>query len=78
MEGFKKEGVRDANFLWFAFSYKVNSVQEACAILEFEILQITRKKLNKETLSFQFFTNRSSILMFFVLFFSCGLQDVKF
>ena len=41
MEGFKKEGVRDANFLWFAFSYKVNSVQEACAILEFEILQIT-------------------------------------
>jgi hypothetical protein len=29
-------------------------------------------------ISFQFFTNRSSILMFFVLFFSCGLQDFKF
>ena len=56
---------------------KVNSVQEACNkcfgvhILKFEILQITWKKWNKEhqTLSFQFFTNRFSILMFFVLFF---------
>ena len=58
-------------------AFKVNSVQEACAkcfavhILKFEILQITWKKWNKEhqTLSLQFFTNRSSILMFFVLFF---------
>ena len=56
---------------------KVNSVQEACAkcfvvhILKFEILQITWKKWNKEqqTLSFQFFTNTFSILMFFVLIF---------
>ena len=55
---------------------KVNSVQEAYAkcfvvhILKFEILQITWKKWNKEhqTLSFQFFTNRFSILKFFVLF----------
>ena len=59
------------------FFIKVNSVQEACAkcfavhILKFEILQITWKKWNKEhqTLSFQFFTNKFSILMFFVLFF---------
>ena len=58
-------------------NHKVNSVQEACAkcfavhILKFEILQITWKKWNKEhqTLSFQFFINKSSILMFFVLFF---------
>ena len=57
--------------------YKVNSVQEACAkcfvvhILKFEILQITWKKWNKEhqTLSFQFFINKSSILMLLVLFF---------
>ena len=56
---------------------KGNSVQEACTkcfavhILKFEILQITWKKWNKEhqTLSFPFFTNRFSILMFFVLFF---------
>ena len=56
---------------------KVNSVQEACAkffavhLLKFEILQITWKKWNKkhQTLSFQLFINRSSILMFFVLFF---------
>ena len=56
---------------------KVNSVQEACAkcflvlILNFEILQITWKRWNKEhrTLSFQFFSNRSSILMFFVVFY---------
>ena len=57
--------------------FKVNSVQKTCAkcfavhILEFEILKITWKKWNKEhhTLSFQFFTNRFNILMFFVLFF---------
>ena len=37
----------------------------------FEILQITWKKWNNvhQTTSFQFFINRSSILMFFVLFF---------
>ena len=53
--------------------HKVNSVQEACAkcfvvhIFKFEILQITLKKLNKEhqTLSFQFFTNKVHILIFF-------------
>ena len=58
-------------------SFKVKSVQEACAkcfavhILKFEILQITWRKWNKEhqTLSFQFFINKSSILMLFVLFF---------
>ena len=58
-------------------SHKVNSVQEAFAkcfavhILKFEILQITWKGWNKEyqTPSFQFFTNRLSILMFLVLFF---------
>ena len=57
--------------------YKVNSVQKGCAkcfavhILKFEILQITLKKLNKEhlTLSFQFFINKSSILIFFCLCF---------
>ena len=56
---------------------KVNSVQEACAkcfsvhILKFKILQITWKRWNKkhQTLSFQFFTNRFGILMFFVCFF---------
>ena len=56
---------------------KVNSVQETCAkcfavhIVKFEILEITWKKWNKEhqTLSFQFFISRFSILMFFVLFF---------
>ena len=56
---------------------KVNSVQEACAkcfavhMLKFEILQIKWKKRNKEhqTFSFQFCTNRISILMFSVLFF---------
>ena len=61
----------------FLVYVKVNSVQEACDkcfavhILKFEILQITWKKWNKEhqTLSFQFFTNRFSISMFFVLFF---------
>ena len=55
---------------------KVNSIQEACTkcfavhILKFEILQITGKKWNKEhqTLRFRFFMNRSSILMFLVLF----------
>ena len=54
----------------------VNSVQEACAkcfavhILKFEILQITRKKSNKkhQTLTFQFFINIFSLLMFFVRF----------
>ena len=58
------------------FLLKVNSVQEACAkcfafhILKFEILQITWKKWNKEhqTLSFQFFINKS-ILMFSLLIF---------
>ena len=42
-------------------------------------LKITWKKWNKEhqTLSFQFFINKSSILMFFG-FFSCGLKDFKF
>ena len=55
---------------------KVNSVQEDCAkcfanhILRSEILQITWKNETKhQTLSFQFFTNRFSILMFFILFF---------
>ena len=56
-------------------SCKVNSVQEACAkcfavhILQFEILKIAWKKWNKEhqTLSFQFYINKSSILM--LLFF---------
>ena len=56
---------------------KVDSVQEACAkcfavhILKFEIWQITWKKWNTEyqTLLFQFFTNRFSILLLFVLFF---------
>ena len=43
----------------------------AINILKFEILQITWKKWNKEhqILSFQFFINKSSILMLFVLFF---------
>ena len=58
-------------------SIKVISVQEACAkcfavhISKFEILQITWKNWSKEhqTLSFQFFTNRSIILMVFVLLF---------
>ena len=61
-------------------------VQEACAqcfavhILKFEILQITWKKWNKEhqALSFHLFINKSSIWMLFVLFFSCGLHDLKF
>ena len=52
-------------------TFKVNSTQEACAkcfvihILEFEILQITWNKWNKEhqTLKVQFFTNRFSILI---------------
>ena len=56
---------------------KVKSVQEVCAecfvvhILKFEISQITWKEWNKEhqTLSFQFFIIRFSILMFLVLFF---------
>jgi hypothetical protein len=56
---------------------KVNSVEEACGkcfavhILKFEILQITWKKWNKEhqTLSFQFFIDKSSTFMGFVLFF---------
>ena len=53
---------------------KVNSVQEACAkcfaahMLKFEIMQITWKK-EHQTLIFQFFVNKSSILMRFVLFF---------
>ena len=58
-------------------SIKVNSVQEACAkcfavhIIKFEILQITDKEMIKErqTHSFQFFTNKSSILMLLVLLF---------
>ena len=58
-------------------NFKVSSVQEACAkcfavhILKVEILQITWKKWNKEppNLSFQFFTNRFSILTFLALFF---------
>ena len=56
---------------------KVNSVQEACSkcfavhMLEFEILQITWKKWNKEyqTLSFQFIPNKFSISMFLFCFF---------
>ena len=51
-------------------------MQETCAkcfavhILKFENLQITWKKWNNDhqTLSFQFFINKSSILMFFVSF----------
>ena len=54
--------------------FKVDSACAKCfavRILKFEILQITWKKWNKEhqTLSFQFFTNIFSILMFLVLFF---------
>ena len=73
-------------FVWFYFLIvKVNSVQEASAkffevhISKFEIFQITWKKLNKEhqNLCFQFFINTASILMCFVLFFSCGLKDFK-
>ena len=64
---------------------KVNSVQEACAkrfavhILEFEILQITWKNKTKNiTLSFQFFINKSSILMLFVLCFHvvCKISNI--
>ena len=63
------------NLLQREIFVKVNSVQEACAkcfavhILKFEILQITWKKWSKEyqTLSFQFFINKYSILMFLVL-----------
>ena len=59
------------------FIGKANSVQEACGkcfavhLLKFEILQTTWEKWNKEhqTLSFQYFTNKSSLLVFFVLFF---------
>ena len=69
-----------SEFSWtidFTRYFKVNSVQEACAkcfavhMLKFEILQFTWKKLNKEhqTLSFQVFIDRFSILMLFVLFF---------
>ena len=65
------------SFCSFLIYSKVNSVQEACAkcfeihISKFEILQMTRKKGYKkhQTFSFQFFINRSSILMFFGLFF---------
>ena len=78
-----KHTMGSINFLIFRkqctmiWASKVNSVQEACAkcflvhILKFEILQITWKKLNKEhqTLSFQFFTNKFSILMFLFCFF---------
>ena len=55
---------------------KVNSVQEACAkcfavhILKFEILQITRKKWNKE--------HQTLSVNVFCFVFSCGLQDFKF
>ena len=63
--------------LFWHFFGKVNSVQEAYAkcftvhILKFQILQIAWKKWNNEhqTLSFHYFTNIFSILMFFVLFF---------
>ena len=54
--------------------YKVNSVQEDCAkcfavhILKFAILQITWNK-EYQTLGFQIFKNKSSILILFVLFF---------
>ena len=67
--------------LWTVIKiFKVNSVQEACTIcfsvhiLKIEILQSTWKKWSKEhqTLSFHFFTNRFSIMMFF------DLQDFNF
>ena len=65
------------NRIFFAKNIKVNSVKEACAkcfavhILKFEILKTTWKKWNKEyqTLSFQLFINKYSILMLFDLFF---------
>ena len=65
---------------------KVNSVQEACAkcfgvhILRFEILQITWKNETKhQTLSFQFFTDRFSILILFVLFLHvvCKISNIN-
>ena len=65
---------------------KVNSVQEACTkcfgvhILEFEILQVTWKKWNKEHQKKvgSFPPIDLAFLCFFVLFFSCDLQDFKF
>ena len=64
-----------SKLIWIFQNYEpfCQSVQEACAkcfsvhILKFEILQITWHK--HQTLSFQFFTDRFNILMFFVLFF---------
>ena len=74
------------NIFWVKRTFKVNSVQEACAkffvvhILKFEILQTTWK--NKTTKH----QNARSIdeilktksLMFIVSFFSLDLQDFKF
>ena len=64
---------------------KVYSTQEACPkcfavdILTFENLANLMKKCNKQykTLIFQYFFNKSSILMFFFNVFSCGLQGYK-
>ena len=70
--------------LFFNFSgIKVNSVQEACTkcftvhIWKFEILQNTWKKWNKghQTLTFQFFTNRFSIIVVFVNVYHVGRID---
>ena len=65
---------------------KGNSVQEACTkcfgvhILKFEILQTTWKKQNKKHQNARFIDEKlkTKSLMFFVLFFSCDLQDFKF
>ena len=68
-----------------ARSTALKSTQEAWAkcfavhILKFEILQNHLQKNDaNQTLSFQFFTNRFSILMGFFWIFSCVLQDFKF
>ena len=51
-----------------------------CSQIKFEILQITWKKWNKEhqTLSFEFFINKSSIWMLFVSFFHvvCKIPNI--
>ena len=72
----KKSRLNSEFVLELCLRIKVNSVQEAFAkcfavhILKFEILQIIWKKWNKEhqTLSFQFFINKSTILMLLISF----------
>ena len=64
---------------------KVNSVHEACVkcfevhILKLEILQITWKKWNEkhQFLSFQFLTNRFSILVFLLQYFKVWCVNCK-